>query len=83
LRQLRVSEWALTPPAFHDALAIGIEERGPMSVQPADRNRYVSLRGKRLKPYTFVALTKGAITADTNVCRLGWVSWHPAAPFRD
>ena len=52
-----------------------------MSVQPAD-HWYVALRGKPLGPYSFAALTEavanGVVTADTNVWRPPWVSWHPA-----
>jgi len=54
-----------------------------MGVQAVDRHWYISRHGKRYGPYTFAALTeaaaKGVITADTNVWRLGWVSWHPAS----
>jgi hypothetical protein len=53
-----------------------------MGAQAVDRHWYISRNGKRYGPYTFAALTeaaaKGVITADTNVWRLGWVSWHPA-----
>jgi hypothetical protein len=53
-----------------------------MGAQAVDRHWYISRHGKRYGPYTFAALTeaaaKGVITADTNVWRLGWVSWHPA-----
>jgi GYF domain 2 len=53
-----------------------------MGAQTVDRHWYISRHGKRYGPYTFAALTeaaaKGVVTADTNVWRLGWVSWHPA-----
>jgi GYF domain 2 len=54
-----------------------------MCAQPADRHWFISRQGKRYGPYTFTALTeaaaKGVITADSNIWRLGWVSWHPAS----
>src|SRR5579862_6417069 len=54
-----------------------------MVLQEIDRNWYFSRSGKRYGPYTYAALTeaaqRGVITADTNIWRLGWADWHPAA----
>jgi hypothetical protein len=53
-----------------------------MNTQLVDQHWFVSLNGKRYGPYTFAALieaaSKGVITAETNIWRLGWEQWHPA-----
>ncbi len=53
-----------------------------MAGQPDDKHWFVSLNGKRYGPFTFSALTeaasRGVITPDTVVWRLGWVRWHRA-----